>query len=88
MALQKTITITDAYGDEKTFSDAYIRVDAIGGKKDQMIATIRFYKKQGEALVFKEISEIFVPDLDGSNFIKQAYEHLRALPEFAGAADV
>jgi hypothetical protein len=29
----------------------------------------------------------FAPDLNGKNFIAQAYEHLKTLPEFAGATD-
>jgi hypothetical protein len=29
----------------------------------------------------------FAPNLDGANFIKQAYEHLKTLPEFSGATD-
>ena len=29
----------------------------------------------------------FVPNLEGQNFIAQAYEHLKTLPEFAGAED-
>jgi hypothetical protein len=30
---------------------------------------------------------VFAPNLDGPNFIKQAYEHLKTLPEFDGAVD-
>jgi hypothetical protein len=29
----------------------------------------------------------FVPDLDGQNFIAQAYVHFKALPQFANAVD-
>ncbi len=29
----------------------------------------------------------FAPELDRENFIKQAYEHLKTLPEFEGAED-
>jgi hypothetical protein len=29
----------------------------------------------------------FVPEMKNSNFIAQAYEHLKTLPEFAGATD-
>jgi hypothetical protein len=30
---------------------------------------------------------VFVPNLNGENFIAQAYQHLKILPEFAGATD-
>jgi hypothetical protein len=30
----------------------------------------------------------FPINLDGPNFIKQAYEHIKTLPEFAGSVDV
>ena len=29
----------------------------------------------------------FTPNLDGQNFIAQAYNHLKTLPEFSGATD-
>jgi hypothetical protein len=30
---------------------------------------------------------MFFPSLEGNNFIAQAYEHLKTLPEFEGAED-
>ena len=54
------------------------------GNKAQVRAVVSFTKddkRVGEKEYF------YVPNMDGSNFIKQAYEHLKALPEFAGATD-
>ena len=41
--------------------------------------------KDGELVDTRSMS--FVPVLDGDNFIRQAYFHLKTLPEFAGATD-
>lgn len=32
-------------------------------------------------------SHLFTPNLEGENFIKQGYEYLKTLPEFAGCVD-
>lgn len=34
----------------------------------------------------KKFNYCFVPNMDGGNFIAQAYAHLKTLPEFAGAS--
>jgi hypothetical protein len=35
----------------------------------------------------QRVVSTFIPSLDESNFIRQAYQHLKTLPEFAGAVD-
>jgi hypothetical protein len=37
--------------------------------------------------VFDSCVYNFVPSLEGANFIAQAYEYLKTLPEFKGATD-
>jgi hypothetical protein len=44
-----------------------------------------FAEKDGQMLEPKTYR--FAPSLDGKNFITQAYEHLKTLPEFAGATN-
>lgn len=64
------------------------------------VATVTCDKLQGEAqisilsaapesggVLLETISRVFALDLDGPNPIKQAYEHLKTLPEFADAVD-
>jgi hypothetical protein len=42
-------------------------------------------EKEGE-LIERKVYE-FTPNLEGANFIAQAYDHLKTLPEFSGAID-
>jgi len=64
-------------------SNAYIKVESVSGDKNNVTATVT--TKIGSNIKTKFYQ--FKPNLDGSNFIKQAYEHLKTLPEFADAVD-
>lgn len=86
MALQKTISLTDNFGIEISFTDAYIRVDQVEGNKDLVSAFVVTRDKQ-EGKVLDTCYHDFQPDMNGDNFIKQAYEHLKGLPEFSSAKD-
>lgn len=84
MALQKTITTETGL----TAIDAYHRVEAL-----QFIskAQVKFYVRSyvvADMPFFSETIYACAYDIAGDNPIKQAYEHLKTLPEFAGAADV
>jgi|DEB0MinimDraft_6_1074348.scaffolds.fasta_scaffold124600_2 hypothetical protein len=68
-----------------TFPSCYIKVVEVRGGKENMVAIVQTTLKDN--LLLTEHFD-FVPDLNGANFIAQAYEHLKTLPEFAGAADV
>jgi hypothetical protein len=87
MALQKTITIRDSLDELREIPNAYIKVQAVSGGKDQMVADVIFFKDSAEGKRLKNAGYVFKPMLDGDNFIKQAYTHLKTLPEFAGAQD-
>ena len=82
MALQKT-TETQ-FGVQVT--DAYIRVDAVQIEQKNASAIVRFYKDQFSTH-FRQIEIGFLYNLTGDNPIKQAYEHLKTLPEFSDATD-
>ena len=68
---------------EKT---TYCKVSRVNGFKEYIVATVDVIEED-TAIVLLRREYSFVPDLEGPNFIKQAYEHLKALPEFAGAED-
>jgi hypothetical protein len=88
MALEKTIEITDGFGDQKIFKNSYIRVENISGNKTRLLADVKFYKDSGSTgKPVKQSIQKFSPDLDGDNFIAQAYNYLKTLPEFSGAKD-
>jgi hypothetical protein len=85
MALEKTIALNFA-GKEIEFQNAYIKVMSAGGNKTEVAASISYFDKQN-GNVFKQNIVSFAPSMDRGNFIKQAYDHLKTLPEFSGAAD-
>jgi len=63
----------------------YIKVESVNGTKDSVCANVS-YTDQSKSKKLLEKSFSFTPNMD-SNFIAQAYNHLKALPEFAGAVD-
>ena len=94
MALQKTLTITGpatvrdgiiaVFAGEQTVSlNAYIKVESVQGSKDLMGIVVKF---SGGSTQFQKIYS-FTLDLEGPNPIKQAYQFLKSLPEFADATD-
>ena len=85
MALSKTV-VKQAWGQDLSIPNVYIKVNQIKASKELAEATIT-YSVDGEVKETKGI--VFNVDVaDGSvNFIKQAYEYLKTLPEFSGAAD-
>lgn len=96
MALKKSISInatsqfkTDfgiiENGNETLSSECYIKVSSITATKDSIIATVQH---SSEKLNFQKIFNLPASVNDGSvNFIKQAYDQLKLLPEFSDATD-
>lgn len=83
MALKKTTATVHGL----TASDAYHRVEAVSLiGKDQISFYVRSYVQQDKPF-FAEQTINSLYDMDGENPFKQAYEHLKTLPEFAGAID-
>lgn len=87
MALKKDATFDVQGGFSVDVAQAYIRVEEVFGTKDNCVATVSWLKEENSKESFKGKQYSFVPNMDGNNFIKQAYEHLKTLPEFAGAID-
>lgn len=65
----------------------YCKVTSVTGGKDGMSAIIEARKDSAEGDLVDGWGVQFVPDLDGPNFIAQAYAHFKALPQLAGATD-
>jgi hypothetical protein len=85
MALQKSIAITVA-DQSITIPNAYIRISNINGSKQLVGMRVQFLSgPDGE--VVREQSYTFTPDMNGDNFIKQAYLHLKSLEYFSDATD-
>lgn len=86
MALQKDIIKTNpGFSGQLVAKNVYIKVASVNGGKDSMQAVVTGVCD--ESLILNE-SYSFIPNLSGDNFIAQAYQHLKTLPEFAGAQDV
>ena len=89
MALQKTI-LTDS---GLTVQDAYIRINAVSGDKELIDIYVNSYVSQhafsGNKAYLQQQFFTFVPSVavNAPNFIKQGYEYLKTLPEFADAID-
>jgi len=84
MALKKTAQTP--FGIEVV--NAFHRVEGlmiIG--KDQISFQVRSYKDNSGLPHFAGVVASCAYALDGANPIAQAYEHLKTLPEFAGAID-
>ena len=86
MALSKQITFTSNFGDDVVFSNAYIKINNLMGDKTQMRIDVAIYKRQGEQVVDRK-NYLFTPNLDGKNFIAQAYDYVKTQSEFIGSVD-
>lgn len=68
---------------------AVYRVETVLGNKYSVSANVSIYRDESlEGGAIDRRSYSFTPSMEGGNFIQQAYEHLKTLPEFAGAEDV
>lgn len=83
MALAKTVSTI--HGFEAV--NAYHRVEGVSLiGKDQVSFHVRSYMASDKPF-FAEQVKTAPYEIDGDNPIKQAYKHLKTLPEFAGATD-
>lgn len=89
MGLKRNLDIFK-YGKTLNFSDAYTKIINVSGDKKYLtIQTATFDDLRLEnTLIYEE--HIFVPSVseNSNNFIKQGYEYLKTLPEYANAIDV
>lgn len=89
MALSKDIILNNGL----TVPNAYIRIDTVSGYKGELDISVNSYVSQeafnnGQGYLEQKFYH-FVPSVaDGAlNFIKQGYEYLKTLEEYADAVD-
>jgi hypothetical protein len=88
MALQKDMELENNFGEKSPIKNCYIKVEAVRVSKARCFATVGFFKENRDwRLMTNEVA--FDGDFSriSANNIQQAYEHLKTLPEFAGAID-
>jgi len=84
MALQKNITTKDNFNIDVSLKNVYIKVESVNATKNEGTISVSF---KNEDYVFQIKNFLFTPSMGSDNFIKQAYLHLKSLPEFADAVD-
>lgn len=89
MALRKNIEFTpNGFDSAASLSNAYIKVDTVSGNKSTVEITVIIYSEKNEQKLPAQAKKYtFAPSMGNKNFIAQAYEHLKTLPEFDGAED-
>lgn len=87
MALQKSIQFKPlGFSSEIAISNAYCKVTKVTGDKSYIECELSVFEGKEQSVPLYSNTYMFVPNLD-DNFIKQAYKHLKTLPEFAGSND-
>jgi hypothetical protein len=84
MALKKSVVTNQGFD----AIDAYHRVEGVRLiSKKNILFQVRSYKNNSGVAAFADTDYDFEYDLTGDNPIKQAYDHLKSLPEFLDAVD-
>ena len=86
MALSKNYNFKTKYGVDAVINNCYIKVNSINTTKLFGTALVQFFPND-KSSVIEELPYQFAYDITGENPIKQAYEYLKTLPEFANATD-
>lgn len=73
---------------DKTVDNSYIKIQDIAGDKAVLNMTV-VVLSEDKVEEYDRLSYTFTPSVDegSSDFIKQGYEYLKTLSEFAGATD-
>lgn len=83
MALKKTFTLEN----KLVANNAYIRITNISiANKEHAVANLSFGVDE-TAIPFQHKTIPFAYNLQGDNAWRQAYTHIKTLPEFVGATD-
>lgn len=87
MALKNTYVKSDErFIGELKLPNAYYRIEHISASKKSATCTVSVNSVNGDTAIETKYYS-FVPSMNDQNFIAQAYNHLKTLPEFAGAVD-
>lgn len=85
MALKKTLTKSfDGFSGQIQADDVYYKVEQVSGNKEKVVFTMRGYK---DGVQVDSFNGEFAADMNGGNYIQQAYLYAKTLPEFVGAVD-
>ena len=87
MALLMTVTRNVPLAGDITFT-AYVRVESVLMSKNSASAVAVWRHNDTSGISFDRTDFDFLPDLESpNNTIRQAYLHLKTLPEIANAVD-
>jgi len=86
VALKKQIFLVDNFDILVDIGTSYICVEQVDASKAKATAVVSFNSESNDKTFTTKLYD-FQPDLAGRNFIAQGYNHLKTLPEFAGAVD-
>ncbi|WP_175992363.1 hypothetical protein [Burkholderia vietnamiensis] len=67
---------------------AYVKVERVDGSNSAATATVSIYVDATKAALARQLPVAFTPNMSGPNYIMQAYQYLKTLPDYAGLADV
>ncbi|WP_345880351.1 hypothetical protein [Shewanella algae] len=68
-------------------NDAYWRVIDVSGNKTELLVKMEVRESQDADTTIGLFPFSFEPSNEGGNYIMQAYEHVKKLPQFAEAVD-
>ena len=84
MALSVDVTLASGLA----APNSYVRVTSVHVvTKTQASASLSFFASSISPIAYQTAEQAFAYALDGPNPIKQAYLHLKTLPEFSDAVD-
>jgi hypothetical protein len=86
MALIKTLKIKDNFDIEIDFQNAYIKIDKIIASKELLKIQVSTYRTKDGTRINSMAFDCGI-DLNGKNFIAQAYDYIKTVPEFTDAID-
>tara|TARA_R110002020_G_scaffold219181_2_gene427058 strand:+ start:892 stop:1155 length:264 start_codon:yes stop_codon:yes gene_type:complete len=87
MALQLNIDVEIiGLSEPLVYEDGYAVISKISGRKRFYIDVSFLTDKEGSQIKSERFD--FLPDLDGKNYHKQAYEYLKSLSKFKDSIDV
>jgi len=85
MALSSTQILLDYFDQQVSIDNCYVKVSSVKGSKIDAIAEVEIFNANKLRIDHRFYS--FDVSMDGPNFIKQAYQFLKTLPEFSDAVD-
>jgi hypothetical protein len=88
MALKINLNLVNNFGQISNLTNCYCKVTQIVGDKTKINFKVAVMNEE-KNFVYQDETFGFDPSVDenAKNFIAQAYEHLKTLPQFASAVD-